>query len=296
MATRYKWSLVTTSDDKPIMNDKELIDLWDSTSGSGVELMSLSDWNALTTAEKQSKGLVAIQASVSGYNRGVLVNGADYINKHLYIPYSDEDAVLCEAYADNFDADADTWGYGDRPLQYYDSTKKPVYSSADNAVLINTLTDDVVVYHDTGDGIPITIYAVVKATTNGTYKRFVSNATASGQRLSAVVCQNSGGTNVLVSTYGDDTAVDVSPTTYFAMAIKLTSSSADFFINSLSKISKEFNTISRYTVLGKFMLTGSENQYPSDNLFRYFAVVEGAESDTVIANNLTYLQEQLIGE
>lgn len=77
MATNYKWSLVTTSDDKPIMNDKELIDLWDSL--GEVELISEFDWNSMTAAQKQSKGLVAIYNTETGYNRGILVNGADYV-------------------------------------------------------------------------------------------------------------------------------------------------------------------------------------------------------------------------
>ena len=42
------------------------------------ELISRSDWNALTTAQKQAKGLVAIQDNATGFERGVLVNGADY--------------------------------------------------------------------------------------------------------------------------------------------------------------------------------------------------------------------------
>jgi hypothetical protein len=43
-----------------------------------VELISADDWEALTTEQKQAKGLVAIQNSSTGYIRGDLVNGADY--------------------------------------------------------------------------------------------------------------------------------------------------------------------------------------------------------------------------
>ena len=52
--------------------------LTQSGGGSGVELMSRTDWDALTTAQKQAKGLVAIQDTLTGYIRGTLVNGADY--------------------------------------------------------------------------------------------------------------------------------------------------------------------------------------------------------------------------
>jgi hypothetical protein len=47
-------------------------------SGGGVPLLTSAEWNALTTAQKQSYGLVAIQNASSGYKRGTLVNGADY--------------------------------------------------------------------------------------------------------------------------------------------------------------------------------------------------------------------------
>lgn len=43
-----------------------------------VELITRADWEALTTAQKQAKGLVAIQDLSSGYARGELINGADY--------------------------------------------------------------------------------------------------------------------------------------------------------------------------------------------------------------------------
>lgn len=45
---------------------------------SGVEVIDESDWDNMTTAQKQTKGVVAIRQFNSGYDRGVLVNGADY--------------------------------------------------------------------------------------------------------------------------------------------------------------------------------------------------------------------------
>lgn len=52
--------------------------------GGDVVLMSEDDWEALTTAQKQSYGLVAIQMLNSGYIRGELINGADYIPIDFY--------------------------------------------------------------------------------------------------------------------------------------------------------------------------------------------------------------------
>lgn len=45
---------------------------------SGVEIIDETDWDNMTTAQKQAKGVVAIRQFNSGYDRGVLVNGADY--------------------------------------------------------------------------------------------------------------------------------------------------------------------------------------------------------------------------
>ena len=47
-------------------------------SGGDVTLMSRAVWNSLTSVQKKSYGLVAIQDSNSGYLRGQLVYGADY--------------------------------------------------------------------------------------------------------------------------------------------------------------------------------------------------------------------------
>ena len=46
---------------------------------NGVPLLTRAQWDALTTQEKQAYGLVAIQDASSGYMRGNLVNGADYM-------------------------------------------------------------------------------------------------------------------------------------------------------------------------------------------------------------------------
>lgn len=51
---------------------------WDEDGGAGVEIISKSDWDNMTTQEKQSKGLIIIQTSDTGFIRGEYVNGADY--------------------------------------------------------------------------------------------------------------------------------------------------------------------------------------------------------------------------
>jgi hypothetical protein len=46
--------------------------------GGDIPLLSESQWIALTTQQKKSYGLVAIQDAITGYIRGKLVNGSDY--------------------------------------------------------------------------------------------------------------------------------------------------------------------------------------------------------------------------
>lgn len=51
---------------------------WDE-KGGGVGVISRTDWDLLTTAQKLTYGLIAIVDYDTGYMRGDLVNGSDYI-------------------------------------------------------------------------------------------------------------------------------------------------------------------------------------------------------------------------
>ena len=48
-------------------------------SSGGVPLLTRAEWNVLTPAQKQAYGLVAIQDYITGYIRGSLYNGAEYL-------------------------------------------------------------------------------------------------------------------------------------------------------------------------------------------------------------------------
>ena len=48
--------------------------------GGGLETIAKADWDALTTAQKQRYGLIGIIENITGYDRGVIVNGADYVD------------------------------------------------------------------------------------------------------------------------------------------------------------------------------------------------------------------------
>ena len=77
----------------------------ESEGSGGVELISKSTWDSMTTAQKQAKGLVAIQKANSGYSRGDLVNGADYGVSLISTPNN----ILAEAFCDNYVAGSTSW-------------------------------------------------------------------------------------------------------------------------------------------------------------------------------------------
>ena len=49
--------------------------------GSGVPILTSTQWNTMTRQQKHEYGLVAIQYADTGYDRGELVNGSDYTDR-----------------------------------------------------------------------------------------------------------------------------------------------------------------------------------------------------------------------
>lgn len=54
------------------------MDIIDNIEVSGTPVIAEADWEEMTTEQKKSYGLAAIQTASSGYYRGYLINGADY--------------------------------------------------------------------------------------------------------------------------------------------------------------------------------------------------------------------------
>ena len=82
----------------------------------GVALLTKAEWNALTTEQKRTYGLVAIEDTLTGYTRGVLVNGADYSTILEYLPETNERFVKTFAIYNNFIASTTEWGEGGTPI------------------------------------------------------------------------------------------------------------------------------------------------------------------------------------
>ena len=264
--------------------------------GSGVELLTRAAWDALTTAQKQAKGLVAIQDSNSGYLRGELVNGADYLPVGIYLPYSDETKIICSAHPGNYDVTANTWGDGTNPINFsaVGSTQ-----NADGSVSIKTKTDGTLAYVDLGiNGTPFTVYIVGKVTNaNGTYTRElgVMASRSSGQGLLLY------GTTINVSSWASDTSTGISALSYFvgvlqfagsgnAQGCVIASSSA-----TPSFISKQPSTAGRYITIGRTDIDpDTYNAEPSDMDILFLGVTTDVESQSVITQNMQYLAQELI--
>lgn len=60
---------------------------------TGAEIITRDAWDALTTAQKQARGLVAIQDYSTGFQRGIFVNGADYLPDVEMLYYGSQNAA-----------------------------------------------------------------------------------------------------------------------------------------------------------------------------------------------------------
>ena len=262
--------------------------------GEGAEIITRAAWNAMTTARKQAKGLVAIQDTNTGYQRGVFVNGADYVQPNIYIPNSDETKVLCEAYYNNFDVTASTWGAGISPAQYL-SSAKPSANSAENAIYVPAAANGVVPYVDLGDvNTPFTAYVVMKLVNPSTYSRIVSCMSERSTSLGIMLY----GPTVNISSWSNDTSTGISSTDYFVGCIRYGSTTSGFAYDGTDIVSVDKNPTScgRYVTLARTDINSStSNAEPSNCYVRYFAVVGEAESDSIIEANINALYQSFIG-
>ena len=272
-----------------------------------VEIISRTAWNALTPAQKQAKGLVAIQDSSTGYERGEFVNGADYVQKNRYIPNSDEDDVLCEAYVSNFDATASSWGNGDVPIQYMSPSNKPTLDTTENAVLAAAYSSGVVPYVDLGSAQQsFTAYAVIRQSAAfSQYPRLLSCMYSRLANNGIVLYNNTN--EVMVSKWGDELPTSISAVQYFVVAIRNENTSpstntTDVYIYNSSqsvvvKKTEEPTNMGQYFTIARTDID-SNTQFaePSDVYVKYLAVVQGAESESTIGLNMQNIYNEFLAE
>lgn len=264
--------------------------------GGDVILLSRATWDALTTAEKRAYGLVAIQDTVAGFLRGELVNGADYVPIGIYLPYSDSNTIICEAYPDIYDADNDRWGYGRNPILF---SASGAVQNEDGSVTILTKTNGVLAYVDLGGNATVfTAYIVAKVhSSNGNFTRLLS-CMASRSMGQGIMLY---GTTVSVSSWASDTSTGVSASTYFVGVIQFGGAGSAFgsVIASASStptmVTKTPSNAGRYLTIGRTDINpDGNNAEPTDMDVLYLGVSSVAESQSVVTQNMQYLASQFL--
>ena len=253
-----------------------------------VELMSRADWNALTTAQKQAKGLVAIADTTTGYERGDLVNGADYSPLNKYIPNTAETHIICEAYPDILDTSSNLWGNGQRPVNFTGDA-----SISDDAVYIPVYTNGICGFVDLGaSDTPFGAYIVAKAS-NGR----ILSATNARTTGNAVLITN---TTIVFSVWSDDTNTGISAADYFAGYIDFDGTDAHCYLydsanDNVVSFTKTPTHTGRYLTLGRTDLKPDSQFADPANLYvRYLGVLNDVDSSTDIEANLRNLYSEFI--
>lgn len=264
---------------------------------SGIPLLSRVEWNALSTAQKQAYGLVAVQDANSGFDQGELYYGANYIPIGEYIPNSDNTKIICEAFVENFSGStsAESWGDGTHPItmQY---GLNPIVDAGENAVYLGISATGKFAYVDLGaTAAPYTAYIVAKLVSPGTYTRVLSSMAArnSGQGMLLY------GSTINVSSWASDTNTGVSSSSYFAAALQYdgtqTTQGHGIVGSNGSYISKNPVTSSQYLAIGRTDIdSSSANAEPANMYVRYFAVTTAYESESTIKANLANLESVFI--
>ena len=267
-----------------------------SVPGGSIPVILEADWDAMTTAQKQSYGLCVIQTASSGFKRGKYVNGADYLPIGIYLPYSNESDVICEAYGNNYNPNTRSWGYGDKPI-ILSATGSAL--NADGSVSIMTKTNGTLAYVDLG--APSTVFTAYFV---GKIKNAYSNYT----RLLSCLNSRSGnqgvllyGTTVTVSSWASDSSTGINANNYFVGAIQFAGSGHALGAaisasgNTPDFISKFPSVAGRYLTIGRTDIDPSvSNAEPTDMDVLYLGVTSTAENTTVIASNMEYLAQQFL--
>ena len=265
---------------------------------TGPEVITRANWDLMTESQKQAKGLVAIQDSSSGFLRGDFVNGADYIQRNKYIPYSDEYKVLGVAYPDLFDASANSWGYGTNPVLYSGTGGKPTLSTQEQAIYFPTNTSDVVGYVDLGAiNTPFTAYIVMKCISPAGRMLSCTEQASMGR----LIMLSSDYDNVSIDSWGSGSNLGVSAVAdYFvaAMTSSITTGygyAYDAANDTVNSMNKSITATGRYITIGRTDIDPNI-MYPSptDLYLKYIAVVSEVEDGTTIINNIRNLYNQFI--
>lgn len=270
--------------------------LFGSGGGGDVPLISRIDWESLSTSQKQSYNLVAIQDNSVGFARGVLVNGNEYKPAGYYIPNSDNTKVICEAYGENYDTDLRTWGVGTSPVEfnYNYSTILPSLQQ-DGSIFIPAFTNSVWGYVDLGAAnTPFTAYIVAKTLNPGTYSRIISCFSTRNTNGGIMLC----GSDTDIESWNNSTFTGVPSSDYIVGAIQFISTGqARGFVRGYSELyaDKPVQNVGRYIALGRIDIDPNTSYAePCDIYVKYVSVVNEAESAETVSANLNALYNAFV--
>ena len=252
--------------------------------GSGIPLLSRADWNALSTAQKQAYGLVAVQDANSGYDRGELYNGADFTPIRDYLPYSNPSDISCFARYENFDSSQLTWGEGTAPIVFSAATSR--YQSED-AVYFDSKTSSkkfsIALPTTTSD---FTLYCVAKGLTYASGDVIIMGSVYSWGTGGLVMIYHRSGTTWRTSVFGQDTDLINPQGGYAAVAIK--SASMKAYWQAYNGVPRSNVTYYYHGTEFTFGSWGSGN-YSTDLAVKFVGMSTVAESDADIEANLANL-------
>lgn len=251
--------------------------------GGGTPTISRADWNALTTAQKQAYGLVGIIDYTTGFNRGVLVNGADYAIVNGYLPQTNEALVKTFATYDRFEAGSTEWGDGDSPIT---ASKALTRYQSEDAVYFDAKTNSNAI------GVPLggkntdfTMYVVAKGLSYVSGDVIVMGSVYSWSKLNEIMLYHRSGTVWRSSVYGSDEDLIDTQGGYVAVAIRSASMKASWFSHDgARRTSVSYNNHGTSFTFGSYGTT-----FSTDLAVKFVGYVAGAETDAQIAANLANL-------
>lgn len=260
---------------------------------TGIPYMNKSVWDSLTTEEKREFGLVGIINSTTGYNRGLVVNGSDYVPLGIYIPYSDSEKIICESYTANFDSTSEYWGNGNTPIAFTGNGAE--YSTSEHAVYLPLNSLGIIAYVSLGaPNTVFTCYLVIKLINPTTYSRVIGTMNTRAQRQ-GFACY---GNPFVFSTWGNAINTGISTTSdYVVVAIKYDGTSVGKgYIYGYNQIMEQTisNCGANIAIARSDANPDTNNAEPCDCYVKYFAVVKDADSDANIINNVNNLQSAFV--
>lgn len=249
--------------------------LMGKTSG-GVTMLTRAQWNSLSATQKQAYGLLAIQDANSGFKRGELVNGADYI--YTLLTESMPSSILAEAMCENYEVGIETWGN----LTLVGSSSMEI--EADGSVHFNG--NGMSAYYDLGaSNTPVTNYMVFKSLSSSGISKLITNVYLYYSGNAPGLFRN--GANIYYTRYGEDTDTGVSAVDGFhCIAVSNAGGGqvSTFYVDAVKKGTLTAGNVGRYSEFSATVQQHSE-LYGGNYDIKYMAVVSGAESEaTVIAN------------